>query len=102
MKKILIFTEYYYPGYKAGGPIQSVYNIANSMASSFEVRVVCRDRDSGDLSSYPNVELNAWNDLDDHVVYYSGAGKASKKAIEVILSNINPDVVYLNCFLYNI
>ncbi|HLT88281.1 MAG TPA: glycosyltransferase family 4 protein [Sphingobacterium sp.] len=101
MKKILIFTEYYYPGYKAGGPIQSVYNIANSMASSFEVRVVCRDRDSGDLTSYPNVELNAWNDLGDHLVYYTGAGKASKKAIEALLSDINPDVVYLNSFFSN-
>src|SRR5690606_31477658 len=101
MKKILIFTEYYYPGYKAGGPIQSVYNIANSMASSFEVRVVCRDRDSGDLTSYPNVELNAWNDLGDHLVYYTGAGKASKKAIEALLRDINPDGVYLNSFFSN-
>lgn len=101
MKKILIFTEYYYPGYKAGGPIQSVYNFANSMASSFEVRVVCRDRDSGDLAPYPNVELNSWNDLGDHLVYYTGAREASKKTVEALLNEINPDVIYLNSFFSN-
>lgn len=98
MKRILIFTEYYYPGFKAGGPIQSVYNIANSMAPFFEVYVVCRDRDSGDLEPYNEIKVNSRNKVGDHFVYYISPQSATKKNVRALISKINPSFVYLNSF----
>ena len=32
---ILVVTNYFYPGFKAGGPPKSIYNIINTLGDSF-------------------------------------------------------------------
>ena len=44
-KKILIFIDWYLPGYKAGGPIQSVANLVANLKEEFEFSIVTRDTD---------------------------------------------------------
>jgi len=51
--RVLVFTEYYLPGFKAGGPIPSVSRIIE-MADQCEFRVVTRDRDLGDVEPFRN------------------------------------------------
>ncbi len=98
MNKILIFTEYYYPGYKAGGPIQSVLNIANALENNFETYVICRDRDSFEVKSFENIKVNTWNRLNNHNVYYASPENCNKDHIKNLIAQINPNVIYLNSF----
>jgi len=35
MKKILVLQDWYYPGFKAGGPIKSIRNIVNNLKDEF-------------------------------------------------------------------
>mgnify|MGYP000468774279 CR=1 FL=1 len=38
--KILIFIDYFLPGYKAGGPTKSVSNIINSLTNKFDFEII--------------------------------------------------------------
>ena len=43
--KVLIFIDWYKPGFKAGGPIQSVSNIVSQLGKDYEFYIITRDTD---------------------------------------------------------
>ena len=53
---ILVFCDYYLPGYKAGGPVRSISQLVGALGKEFSFKVVTRDRDLGDDDSYPGIE----------------------------------------------
>lgn len=67
---ILIFTLFYYPGYKAGGPIKSIHQITNSLSDKFEFRIITSDRDAGDTHAYKNVTINKWINFEKIQIFY--------------------------------
>jgi len=97
-KKVMIFTGYYLPGVKGGGPIQSIKNLVDNLSEFFDFYIVTSDRDLGDKKPYENVKINAWNQLDTAKVYYIGKDKINFKNIRNIINTINPKTIYLNSF----
>ena len=95
-KKVLLFTDWYEPGYKAGGPIQSCRNIVNLLGSDVDFYVVTSDRDLGDTAAYTGIETDAWLAKGDINIYYGSPGQLTAKKIREIFHQVNPDVVYLN------
>lgn len=96
-KKILLFTDWYYPGYKAGGPIQSCRNIVKTMKDSFDFYVFTSDRDLGDSRPYPGVPLNTWvKGENGEAVFYAGPEKNTLRFLMNILKSVSPETVYLN------
>lgn len=95
---VLIFTAYYLPGYKGGGPIKTIKNLIDHTSYSLSYKVVTLDRDLGDASAYTNIKLNSWNDLGYSQVFYSQMGFSGIKQIFGLLTKENYDVVYLNSF----
>jgi len=61
--------DHYLPGFKAGGPIPSVSRIIE-MADQCEFRVVTRDRDLGDLESFPDHQTHRTKKVGKANVYY--------------------------------
>ncbi len=59
-KKILLFTDWYEPGFKAGGPIQSCKNIVNTLADEFDFYIFTSDRDLGDKNPYQDIQTDTW------------------------------------------
>ena len=55
-RKILLFADWYEPGYKAGGPIRSCANFVHNMQSEYSVYVFTTDRDLGSDESYKDIE----------------------------------------------
>jgi len=51
-KIVLIFVGAYTPGYKAGGPIQSIQNLVECLNNDFEFKIITSDRDIGDSKAY--------------------------------------------------
>ena len=51
-KKILLFTDWYEPGYKAGGPIQSTRNFVVAMHELYSISVITSDTDLGETKPY--------------------------------------------------
>ena len=47
-KKILLLTDWYEPGYKAGGPIQSTRNFVAGMYQLYDISVLTSSHDLGE------------------------------------------------------
>lgn len=96
-KKILMFTEWFEPGYKAGGPIQSCRNIAASLGDSYRFYVFTSDRDLGDGHPYAGIETDRWLKRDNNImVWYSSKEKINFQLLKRILAETHPDIVYFN------
>jgi glycosyltransferase involved in cell wall biosynthesis len=97
MKKILSFTDYYWPGYKAGGTIRAFMNQVEYLKSDFEFFIVTRNTDYTDSTPYPEVIPNQWATVSPNVnvFYISGPGQNIKVFNDIIRKG-KFDVVYIH------
>ena len=93
---ILVFLSYFLPGYRAGGPAQSVSNAAQSLCSEYDFRIVCLDRDYGVNEPYKNIRANEWRDLGEYSVFYASPGQAGYALVKKLFGEVRPNLVYLN------
>lgn len=99
MKNIVIFTAYFLPGYKGGGPIKSIKNIVETLGSRCNIFIITNDRDLGDKETYNNIKVNEWNEkfnckvlyIDKYINIFT-LGKLLKKK----LRDVDVDLIYLN------
>jgi glycosyltransferase involved in cell wall biosynthesis len=96
-KVILLFTDWYEPGYKAGGPIQSCKNIVSILKDDYDFYIVCSDRDLGDRQPYPNIPVNEWVKTSDSThIWYASPKFITGKSVKNIVVTTRPDFVYFN------
>ena len=93
-----MFTDWYEPGFKAGGPIQACKNVVASLMQDYEFYVLCSDRDLGDRVAYPDIPANQWIKKERHVnIWYASPGYfMGKHRLLKMLSEVNPDFIYFN------
>lgn len=95
--RVMIFTDWFEPGYKAGGPIRSCVNIARQLKDVRDIYIFTSDRDLGSAAAYPGIETDTWVEWEAGVkVFYASPVSANRKTISQQLKQINPAVVYLN------
>jgi glycosyltransferase involved in cell wall biosynthesis len=87
---------HYLPGYKAGGPIQSVAAIVQRLSREFAFHIVTQDRDLGDDVSYAGIAVSRWNDTGSARVFYSPRAMLGLGLLRQLLAEVDPDLVYLN------
>ncbi len=98
-QKILFFTDWYFPGYKAGGPIKSVTNLSIALSNQFDIFVFTSDTDLNETIAYKNIESDKWVSPIENCsikVYYCSNKNLTKSIINNIIIDINPSSVYLN------
>jgi glycosyltransferase involved in cell wall biosynthesis len=96
-KKILLFADWYEPGYKAGGPIRSCVNFARYMQGDYQVHVFTTDRDLGSPEPYEQVTVNEWQlDKNNISIYYCSPKMLTWQNIRKQMSVVHPDFIYLN------
>ncbi len=94
---IILFSEWYYPGYKAGGPIQSCINLVKTMASHFDFYVVCSDRDLDSPAAYEGIPANQWvTGKSGEQVFYASPGVINKNWLKQLFRQFPDSTVYLN------
>ena len=100
MKKILIITGRYLPGYKDGGPVRTIKNLTDMLGDDYSFTIACADRDHGDTKQYDGIKsgIDGRNRVGKADVVYIENGKYSFSDI-LKLSKIN-DIVYI-CGPYN-
>lgn len=93
--RLLITYPWFYPAYKAGGPVQSVKNTAMAMAGDdVDIYILCSDKE---LNGSPiDVGRDSWVDFDKGIKVYYNAQADSKATINNIIRNVNPDVIFIN------
>jgi len=97
-KKLLILIEWFTPGYKAGGPIQSSVNLANALKNSYEVTVITTDTDHNENLPYENINSEEWNEriVPGIRVLYMRRADFSKRKLKHYIQEIAPDFIYLS------
>jgi len=96
--KVLVYSEYYLPGYKGGGPIKTVANLIETTSDEVDYCVVTSDRDLGDKRPYSNVSIGQWNSIRNCSVFYAESGLKGFRQLYKIMLSKDYDVVYLNSF----
>lgn len=95
MKKILIIAEYYKPGYQAGGPIKSIYNLANELKNNFHVNILTRNHDLKTKETY-NLKADTWINIDGINVFYCSDNFGKKTLAHIEFQKY--DLIYMNSF----
>lgn len=96
--KLLIFIDWYKPGYKAGGPIRSVSNMVDALKDNFQFYIVTRNTDYLETTPYPNINTNQWNEVDNAQVYYLSKEKINRQTLHTLIDKVQPDIIYCNSF----
>jgi glycosyltransferase involved in cell wall biosynthesis len=97
--KILVFCDYYLPGYKSGGGMRTVVNMVERLHPEFDFLIVTRDHDGcDDFESYKTVNINEWNDLDNAKVFFLPKNKVKISAVNGFIKEVQPNAIYLNSY----
>jgi glycosyltransferase involved in cell wall biosynthesis len=97
-KKILIFVGTFLPGFKAGGPIQSITNFADNFKSEFDIFIYTSDRDHLDCAAYAGIPSNQWIVRNDINIYYSSPHNYFLSLIRSNIFNDSYDLIFINSF----
>ena len=97
-QKVLIFISNYLPGYKMGGPLNSVLSIVENLKPYYDFSIITSDRDLGDETQYKNIVLNQWTNVRGSKVLYIRDGVKGFKDILISINATNFDSIYLNGF----
>jgi glycosyltransferase involved in cell wall biosynthesis len=94
-KIILVFTDWYLPGYKAGGPIRSLVNLVDAVPHQFYI--VTGNKDHHSDEKYEGVDFDRWTPMSERVmVQYLNDDRINAAEFKKILEEVNPSFVYLN------
>jgi hypothetical protein len=98
VSKILFFSDYYLPGYKAGG-MRAIANITERLQEEFEFYVITRNYDGRDDKTYYNdVKTNEWNRLKNEKVFYLSRVNLTPWKIRRLIQEVKPHVIYTNSY----
>jgi len=97
-KKLLILIDWFVPGFRAGGPVQSCVNICRLLSKQYDVYVLTTDTDHGTTEPYKNITANKWikNKELGVQVFYAAKKTISLKQVKEQIAVVNADTVYLN------
>ncbi len=94
-KKILVFTDWFVPGFKAGGPIQSLFQMVNHVDHEFFV--VTRITDYRSDQPYENITAQVWTEISKNCkVLYIQDSDLNASLLKQLKEEVRPDWVYLN------
>lgn len=96
--RILIPSQYYLPGYKAGGPIRSISNQVEMLGDEFAFFVLTADRDLGEKKPYPDITPNCWQAVGKAQVMYLSPEQMRFFYWASHLREMEYDLIYLNSF----
>lgn len=93
---ILVFIDWYYPGYKAGGPIRSIINLTENL-SEINFKIITRNTDYTETVPYNTVPSNAWHMVTENVqVMYLPEEDMSKRSLDHLINETEFDLAYIN------
>ncbi|MCR5302831.1 MAG: glycosyltransferase family 4 protein [Lachnospiraceae bacterium] len=96
MRKVLVITGRYLPGYRDGGPVRSVLNLTQWLGDEYDFTILCHDRDHGDERPYDGIDPDGFNNVGKARVRYVRSFTA--QIIESLAGSA--DIVYV-CGLYD-
>lgn len=95
--RVLVFIDWYLPGYKAGGPVRSLANLVDHLRDRIDFHIVTRNTEYTETTPYPGIEPDCWTTLPGgEKVWYASETGTSRKAWKRVLKAEAWDAVYIN------
>ena len=96
-KHILICIDWYLPGYKAGGPIQSCANLVQHLKNEYDFSILTADTDLGEKQPYPAIQPNKWITLEPGIsICYLSKENRTISTIRKHIHEFDGQFIYLN------
>ena len=92
---VLVAIDWYLPAYRAGGPIRSIANLVAALGDEIDFRIVCGNRDLGDVEDLP-VPAGCWTPLHNASVQYLPQDAWTASTWKGLMEEVQPDQLYLN------
>jgi glycosyltransferase involved in cell wall biosynthesis len=97
--RILIFSDFYLPGYKSGGGVRSLVNLVERLGDKFEFRVVARDHDGWtDKTPYRTVKINDWNQIGKAQAFFLSKDQITLRNVKKLIEETSPKSIYANSY----
>jgi glycosyltransferase involved in cell wall biosynthesis len=94
-KNILVFSDWFLPGYRAGGPIRSLANLVQNVPHQFYIVTSITDHHS--QVPYENIEPNCWVQHSSNVkVMYLDNEHINAATFSKVLDEVHCDKIYFN------
>jgi len=95
--RVLVFIDWYLPGYRAGGPVRSMANLVDHLRDRVSFHIVARNTDYTTSDPYPGTVPDSWTPMPGgERVWYASKKGTTWKAWKRILKEEQWDVVYTN------
>lgn len=95
--KVCILTDWFLPGYRAGGPIKSVANLVRALHEYVEFSIITTNQDFGSERPYRDVWHDTWQDWEDIAqIYYCSHDALTAKRLSYLIKQVQPDYIHLN------
>lgn len=96
-EKVLLFIDWYLPGFKAGGPVSSCANMIAALRNEFEFFVVTRNTEYCETTPYAEITPNQWvtRAKNEHVMYLSNV-ELNEKRIAQLIREFEGNIIYIN------
>jgi glycosyltransferase involved in cell wall biosynthesis len=94
MNRIIILSNFFKPGFKAGGPIKSLDLLCKNLRNDFEILVITSAYDIDSTETYAKIELDKILKKDGYKIVY--LSKYNLSNILLYIKKFNPNLIYLN------
>ena len=94
-KRILLLYPYYWPNYRAGGPVQSLFNLVGFFKSLADFYLVALDKDIDGSLPAAGLKANEWNN-GPHGEQIFSVSRISPQVLFNVIRVVKPDVILLN------
>ncbi|WP_132434480.1 glycosyltransferase family 4 protein [Natronoflexus pectinivorans] len=95
--RILVFIDWYLPGYKAGGGQRAFANLVSHLRDEFDFYILTRDCDFQESEPYEGIQRNEWTEMSSgEFVYYFPEKEVSFNRYRELFKEVNPDRIYIN------
>lgn len=97
MLDVLVFVDWYKPGYRGGGPVRSMINMVDHLNGQVRFHIVTADTDYATTDPYPGIVADTWTDLPSgERVWYASKSGRDRKTWRRLLAEREWDAVYIN------
>jgi len=94
---ILVYIDWFSPGFKAGGPIRSMVNLAHHMQGDIRFHIISSDQDYMSEVSYDEVPSGEWMSYKGgHEVIYLSKKDQNYRGIKQAIGEKRFDRIYIN------
>lgn len=95
-KTILILSDWFLPGYLAGGPIQSIATLTKQLGNDIDFKIITTDRDFKSNKPYDNLKINEWTQYEGRSVFYISPENMNPDFVMKLIQSTKHDAIYLN------